>query len=99
MMPDAVLVLQWWFVFFAIGLAFLPFTTMVFDQFVDRGYIFSKVIGIAIITYIVFILNVTRLLKFTLPTIFFALAVCLLANVVLMKVKKVNLKNINLKMV
>ena len=58
-------ILKWWFLILTIGISFLPFTTKVFSSFIDKGYIFSKVIGILFISYSVYILGSLKLIKFT----------------------------------
>jgi len=64
MFQDFIFITQWWFYIFLIGLIFFPITTRFFSQFKDLGYPFSKVIAIAILTYIVFILGSLHLLVF-----------------------------------
>lgn len=56
---------QWWGMLFLIGFAFLPLTFSIFSKFYDRGYIFSKILGVALISYTIFILSTVRLLPFT----------------------------------
>lgn len=56
--------LQWYFVLFAVGILFVPFTQRLFGTFVDKGYAFSKTVGIILITYVVFVLGVTRLFPY-----------------------------------
>ena len=45
---DMAEVLGWWFMLLASGIAFLPLTMIVLGRFKDSGWIFSKVIGIAV---------------------------------------------------
>ena len=66
---DVIFVAQWWVMFFIIGLIFLPITCSVFSKFFDKGYIFSKIIGIVCVSYVLFLLGVLKLLPFTLLTI------------------------------
>ncbi|MGB3019742.1 MAG: DUF2298 domain-containing protein [Microgenomates group bacterium] len=56
--------LQWYFVLFAVGLIFIPFSQKLFGSFIDKGYAFSKTVGIILITYSVFVLGVTRLFPY-----------------------------------
>lgn len=62
---EIVTVLQWWTLFFIIGVVFFPITNYFFRNFFDRGYIFSKILGISILTYIIFILGIFHLAPFT----------------------------------
>lgn len=57
---------QWWGMFFILGIFFLPLTLRLFEKFPDKGYIFTKFIGLVIISYIVFIIGLLHLLPFTL---------------------------------
>lgn len=95
-MQDLLLVAQWWVVFFVIGISFLPLTITIFKPFYDKGYLFSKVIGIAITSYLIFTLNVFRILKLNGFTIFFVFVICFIINFILFK-KKNELKEINSK--
>ncbi len=88
-------ILQWWLPMFALGLIFLPLTSLIFDKFVDRGYLFSKVLGIALISYTVFVLNIARVLPFNLITISFIIWVFFLLNIRIAQTKKHLLKNIS----
>lgn len=62
---DILLIVQWWFVLFTVGLLFLPITSLIFPSFYDKGYIFAKVLGIIFISYLTFILGVTNIFSFT----------------------------------
>lgn len=55
---DIIAVLQWWGVLLLLGLAFLPVTILLFDKFFDKGYIFSKILGAAVTTYLIFVLGI-----------------------------------------
>ncbi len=57
--------LSWWFIIFVIGITFLPITQRIFINFFDKGYIFSKILGFAILSYIIFVLGIIHLLPFS----------------------------------
>lgn len=65
---DITAVLQWWLVIFVIGTGFLPLTLLIFSRFWDKGYIFSKTLGIAITSYAVFLSGILRILPFSQST-------------------------------
>jgi len=76
---DIFFIFQWWLALFAIGLIHMPFSNILFSRFLDKGYIFSKIIGIVLISYIMFLLGTLRILPFTLASlvlIIFFLALC-----------------------
>ncbi len=61
---DIYAILQWWLVIFIIGIGFLPLTALIFSRFFDKGYIFSKILGIAISSYAVFLFGIFHLVPF-----------------------------------
>ncbi len=58
-------VLQWWLTILMLETGFLPLTFFLFEKFFDRGYIFSKILGIAFTSYAIFIFGVLHLTPFT----------------------------------
>src|SRR5690348_9660479 len=58
-------VLQWWATIFLIGTAFLPLNFFLFKHFFDKGYIFSILFGLAITTYIIFVLGLLHIFTFS----------------------------------
>jgi uncharacterized membrane protein len=66
---DILYILRWFFTFFVISVTFLPLTFSLFNKFSDKGYIFSKIIGVGILSYLVFILGVLKIVTFSFPTI------------------------------
>lgn len=73
MFSDAGFVLQWWAYFLVIGFIFFPLVRRIFSSFLDRGYLFAKIIGVVIVSYIVFILGVTHIAPFTQLTVYGAI--------------------------
>jgi YYY domain-containing protein len=63
---DAIAVFQWWGVLFLLGIGFLPLTIVLFDKFFDKGYIFSKILGLTVTTYAIFVLGTIHLVPFSL---------------------------------
>lgn len=62
---DYIAFLQWWVMIAGIGIIFLPLTSLLFRDFHDKGYLFSKAIGIAITGYLMWLLSSLRFMKFT----------------------------------
>lgn len=85
---DTLYILKWFLVFFAIGVAFLPLTFSIFKDFKDKGYIFSKIIGLAFISYLVFIIGSLRLAKFSESTVYFSLFLFFIINYLIFIYKK-----------
>lgn len=80
MLSDLSSIFQWWLTIFLIGIIFTPLTNLIFPNFFDKGYIFAKVIGIALISYTVFVLGLLKILPFETQNIFLVVAVFLLIN-------------------
>ncbi len=72
---DIIYILQWWFMLFCGGLTVLPLLSLIFPTFVDRGYGFAKIIGIIIISYLVFLFSTIKIAPFTSLTVY-AIAAC-----------------------
>ncbi len=66
---DFIFIIQWWGLFFLIGASFLPLTSKIFSSFFDKGYLFSKVLGSLLITYLIFVLSSLKILHFSVPSI------------------------------
>src|SRR3989344_4725144 len=95
-MQDFGSILQWWFTIFVIGVVFLPLTINLFSNFFDKGYIFSKIIGIVAISYTIFILGLSHIASFTKPTLFLLLTFYLFLNIrlyLINKNEKISLNN------
>ncbi|MDD2689488.1 MAG: DUF2298 domain-containing protein [Candidatus Omnitrophica bacterium] len=66
---DFLIILLWWTYLFLVGLIFLPFTARIFKVFFDRGYLFSKAIGLLIPSYFVWLVSSLKILPFSRGTI------------------------------
>ena len=77
---DNVPFLKWWLMVLALGIGFYPLTYLLFSSLEDRGWIFSKVIGIALSGFLTWVLVCCKLTKFTSTTALvvtgIAMAVC-----------------------
>lgn len=61
---DIIPFLQWWVTIVYLGIIFMPLSSLVFQNFHDKGYLFSKTVGIAVTGYIMWLLSSIHLLKF-----------------------------------
>jgi YYY domain-containing protein len=80
--------LQWWATAAILGIIFLPVTTLLFPRFHDRGYLFSKAIGVAVTGYLMWLFSSLRLMKFTPLSCMLCVAISLLLNVGILLWKK-----------
>lgn len=74
-MSDAQYILNWWFLFFYIGVIGIPIAFTLFRKFYDGGYGFSKTLTILLISYSVFFFSTIRVLPFTRVSLFLVLLV------------------------
>ena len=82
---DLVSVFQWWSVLFIIGVIFIPITNFLFSDFFDKGYAFAKIIGIALVSYVVFVSGFLKILPFETQNIFLITGIFLLVNIFIKK--------------
>lgn len=73
-------VIRWWLVLMCAGLAFMPLSMILFRRFRDSGWLFSKVIGIAISGWFIWFLSSIKLIKFTEGGCWFSLVFCFVVN-------------------
>jgi uncharacterized membrane protein len=69
MLSDVWVALRWWGTLFLIGSAAFPFTQKLFARWHDRGYLFSKAIGLAAVSWLVFFAGMTHIAPFATATI------------------------------
>ncbi len=81
---DYIAFLQWWTAVTGVGLIFLPVTVLLFDRFHDKGYLFSKVIGIAVTGYLMWLFSSLHLMKFTTTSSVICVVISLALNGVLL---------------
>lgn len=75
--------LQWWVVIFGLGIIFMPITALLFSSFHDKGYLFSKVIGIAFTAYLMWIFSSVHIMKFNTLSCILCTVLGLLLNITL----------------
>ncbi|MCL4384369.1 DUF2298 domain-containing protein [Patescibacteria group bacterium] len=64
MFSDLKFIILWWLTVSGISLLSLPAITYLFKDFWDKGYAFTKIVALSLITYVVFVLSVFKLLPF-----------------------------------
>jgi uncharacterized membrane protein len=71
---DIIFVIRWWGALVLIGAAAYPLTSHMFPSWHDRGYLFAKAVGLAVVTWVVYILGIIHLVPFTTLSIFIGIA-------------------------
>lgn len=67
---DTLMVITWWLSLLVIGFIFLPITAKIFPKFFDKGYLFSKIIGLIFLTFSLWLFSMLKILPFYRVTIF-----------------------------
>lgn len=81
--------LPWWLSIFIIGTICMPVTARLFASLFDKGYIFSKILGIIILSYTMFVLGTLHILPFTAYSLYLLLGIFLLYTALYGRIKKV----------
>ncbi|MBP6882676.1 MAG: hypothetical protein KBC15_03955 [Candidatus Levybacteria bacterium] len=80
---DLTFLLQWWIMFFILGIIALPVTSVLFSSFLDKGYAFSKILGAIIISYFAFVLGFAHILPFSTLSLFLLASLLALGSIFL----------------
>ena len=91
MSGDIYSVLVWYLIFLLLGAFFWPLTFSIFSNFKDKGYIFSKLISVAVLSYVVFLGSLLHILKFTRLSIILILILLVFFNYIFAKLKKIDI--------
>lgn len=85
MMPfsDVWIVFRWWAALFLLGAAAYPVTSVVFSSWHDRGYLFSKAIGFALVSWLVLVFASLHLLPFGLTSLVVSMSIVVVVGLVL----------------
>ena len=80
---DSLYFLVWWFFFLVIGVVSFPVVWFFFRNFFDSGWGLGKTAGLALITYLLFVLATTKVLPLTAPVYFLSALIFLCLNICL----------------
>ena len=87
MSPDFISITIWWLTTFYLGLISLPVTFYLFKKFWDKGYIFSRIISILVLSYLIFVGGFLKILSFTRLNLFLISILILVLNLIFLKQK------------
>lgn len=95
---DLLSISQWWLIWFLLGLIFLPLTISIFHLFFDRGYAFSKILGVIFLSYTIWLVASLKIVTFatlnlyTLLGMFFAVNLYIASRTKFIRILKENWK-------
>lgn len=72
--------LTWWEMLFLLGLVFMPVTSRMFQGFDDNGWMFSKVLAVAVCGYVQWLLTCLKITPFTGITCVILTVICCLGS-------------------
>ena len=87
MINDFFVIFYWWLLLFGLGVVFLPLTFKLFPKFFDKGYAFSKIIGILVVSYIVWLLGSLKILQFVPEAVWLVVVAAIAINFALFRRK------------
>lgn len=96
-MNDYIFIVKWCLTLLTIGVIFYPLTLIIFKNFHDGGWIFSKVLGIAISSLIVWLLSYMKILKYTNVNCYIIIGILLIINLIIAKKKTIKIDNEKIK--
>lgn len=85
---DMIPFMQWWLVILGLGLIFLPLSNLLFSNLSDKGYLFSKTIGIALSGYTMWFLSNIKLMKFRTISCILVVGIWIVFNLLIVIYKK-----------
>lgn len=80
---DFWVVLRWWTVLFLFGAVAFPLTKKLFSNWFDQGYLFSKAVSLALVTWLVYVMGTVRIVPFSHLSIFISLVTVFSLGIVL----------------
>ena len=72
---DLLLVFRWWGTLFLVGAFAYPLTKRLFSSWWDHGYLFAKAVGMAAVTYFVYLFGILHIMPFTVQSVWLSLGV------------------------
>ena len=85
MINDFWYILTWWLVICLFGFGALPITFKLFKDFFDKGYIFSKIIGVLLTTFVIWLAVSLHLFNFNKTLIWATIGAMVVVNLYLSK--------------
>ena len=79
--------IKWWVTLIIVGLIFFPTLSMVFNKFDDRGWIFSKILGLGISGLILWNLSYLKILKFNSINSYIILGIIAFINLIVLIIR------------
>ena len=86
--------IKYWGALLIIGIISFPMTSLIFNKFDDKGWVFSKILGLAIPALILWNLSYLKILKFTQINCYIIIGIIAIINLIILITKKDKFKDI-----
>ncbi len=86
--------LKYWGALLIIGVIFFPITSLILNKFDDKGWIFSKILGLGISGLVLWNLSYLKILKFTQLNCYIVIGIIAVINLIVLIKKREKFKNI-----
>lgn len=90
---DFELVIRFWVAIFLLGVSVLPVTFYIFKEFKNAGYLFSKIIGLTLCSYFLWLFSSLHILKFHTSTCILSIVTIAALSYLPIAIKKKNLNS------
>ena len=80
--------IKYWGALLIVGIISFPMTSLIFNKFDDKGWAFSKVLGLAIPAVILWNLSYLKILKFTQINCYIVIGIIAIINLIILITKK-----------
>jgi uncharacterized membrane protein len=90
---DLSIVFQWWGTLFLVGAAAYPLARRLFPGWFDQGYLFAKAVGMAAVSYFVYLGGVLHLVPFTRGAVWGAMGIVFIIGILVHRGDKRNKGN------
>lgn len=96
---DFIYIFKFWITLFLMGAIFYPLTSLIFKSFNDKGWIFSKIIGISASGWLMWILSYARILEYSAMNSYIIIGILLFLNIAIVLSRTKNNKQNNDKII
>jgi len=94
MLADIPSIFYWWVILFSLGLFSFPLTWSLLRKFFDSGYGLSKIFGITVPSYLVFLFSTLHILPLNQLSIFGIFAIYIILNFIIYAKNNTEIKEI-----
>ena len=84
---------KFWCSIFILGMVFYPFTSFIFKKFNDRGWLFSKILGLVLSSWTIWLLSYLRILEYSKTNSYIIIFIFAIINIFIL-LARINYSNV-----